>query len=172
MGPEKLVFFGKIKLDKLFPNIPNITQIQKLWEDFKYLHQLLQCENVSNNAAIKFGVDAKTWVRDFVKIYQTKHVTPYIHILSNHVSEFLQKYGNLVQYTQQGMEKLNDETTINFARSTNHNFHQLDALKQLMQKKNRLEYLQDAGNERKPLMHKCSICGETGHNKLTCKERQ
>ena len=51
---------------------------------------------------------------------------------------------------------------INFAHSTNHNFHQLDALKQLMQKKNRLEYLQDAGNERKPLMHKCSYVEKQG----------
>ena len=38
------------------------------------------------------------------------------------------------------MEKLNNETTINFARSTNHNFHNLGALKQLIQKKNRIEY--------------------------------
>ena len=91
-----------------------------------------------------------------------------MHIFANHVPEFLSKYGNLVMYTQQGMEKLNDETTINFARSTNYNFRNLDALKQLLQKKNRLEYLEDTGFERKPLMHKCSVCNETGHNKLTC----
>ena len=58
-----------------------------------------------------------------------------MHIFANHVPEFLSKYGNLVMYTQQGMEKLNDETTINFARSTNYNFRNLDALKQLLQKR-------------------------------------
>ena len=69
------------------------------------------------------------------------------------------------------MEKLNNDTTINFARSTNHNFHNLGALKQLIQKKNRIEYLQDTGNERKILTHKCSICKETGHNKWPCLNR-
>ena len=58
------------------------------------------------------------------------------------IPEFLKKYGNLVQFTQQGMEKLNDQTTINFARSTNHNYRNLDALKQLMDK-NRIEHLED-----------------------------
>ena len=42
-------------------------------------------------------------------------------------------------FTQQGMEKLNDQTTIDFAKSTNHNYHNLDALKQLMDKRNRIE---------------------------------
>ena len=168
MGPEKLVLFNKINLETLFPDIPNIKEMQKLWEEFKMLHRQLHCENISSDVASKFGKDAKQWVRNFLKIYQSKNVTPYMHIFANHVPEFLSKYGNLVMYTQQGMEKLNDETTINFARSTNYNFRNLDALKQLLQKKNRLEYLEDTGFERKPLMHKCSVCNETGHNKLTC----
>ena len=46
------------------------------------------------------------------------------------------------------MEKLNDQTTIDFARSTNHNFRNLDALKQLLVKKNRIEQLEDSGCER------------------------
>ena len=170
-GTGKNIFFGKINLVKEFPSIPNIANIQELWEEFKNLHKFLQNENISNLTARKFIADARNWVRSFTKIYLTKHVTPYIHILANHVPEFLEKYGNLVQFTQQGMEKLNDETTINFARSTNHNFHNLGALKQLIQKKNRIEYLQDTGNERKILTHKCSICKDTGHNKLRCPNR-
>ena len=119
---------------KEFPSIPNIANIQELWEEFKNLHKLLQNENISNLTAHKLKTDARNWVGSFTKIiYLTKHVTPYIHILANHVPEFLEKYGNLVQFIQQGMVKLNDETNINFARSTNHNFHNLGALKQLIQ---------------------------------------
>ena len=122
MGPEKLVLSNKINLETLFPDIQNIKGIHKLWKEFKELHRQLYCENISSNVASKFGKDAKQWVRDFLEIYQSKQVTPYMHIFPNHVPEFLSKYGNLVMYTQQGMEKLNDKTTINFARSTNHNF--------------------------------------------------
>ena len=53
----------------------------------------------------------KAWVRLFTSVYQTKDVTPYIHALGMHVSEFLHLYGNIVMFNQQGLEKLNDLTT-------------------------------------------------------------
>ena len=65
--------------------------------------------------------------------------------MAMHIPEFLLRYKSLVIFTQQGIEKLNDQTTIDFARSTNHNYHNLDALKQIMQKRNRIEYLHDSG---------------------------
>lgn len=45
-----------------------------------------------------------------------------------HVPEFLKYYGNLITFIQQGLEKLNDQMTVDFARSTNHNYRNLDAL--------------------------------------------
>ena len=168
VGPEKLVLFAKINIETMFPDVPKSAAIQQLWTDFKKLYKLLQSEKVSSETASKFGKDAKQWVIDFKQVYQSKNVTPYIHILAQHVPEFLKKYGNLVQFTQQGMEKLNDKTTVYFARSTNHNYHNLDALKQLLLKKNRLEHLEDSGHDRQPLAHKCSVCHEIGHNKLRC----
>ena len=39
------------------------------------------------------------------------------------------KYENLVIFIQQGIEKLNDQTTIDFTKNTNHNYHNLEALK-------------------------------------------
>ena len=95
-----------------------------------------------------------------------------MHALAMHIPEFLKTYGNLVQFTQQGMEKLNDQTTIDFARSTNHNFRNLDALKQLMEKQNRVEYLEDHGFQRTPRNLTCSHCREAGHNILTCPQRK
>ena len=51
-----------------------------------------------------------------------------------HVYEFLCNHSNLVQLTQQGMEKLNDRT-IDYARSTNHDHRSLEALQQLIEKR-------------------------------------
>lgn len=65
-------------------------------------------------------------------VYQSKNVTPYIHILAKHIPDFIQRYKNISQFTQQGLEKLNDQTTLDFARSTNHDYCSLAALTQLM----------------------------------------
>ena len=68
-----------------------------------------------------------------------------MHIMAMHGPEFLLKYKNLVTFTQQVMEKLNNQMTIDFAKSTNHKYHNLEALKQLIDKRNRFEYLQESG---------------------------
>ena len=54
-----------------------------------------------------FKSEAHKWVELFCSIYQTKHVTPYIHALAMHVHEFLNLYGSLSKFSQQGLEKLN-----------------------------------------------------------------
>lgn len=135
MGPEKLTFFEKVNLPTLLPQLPDVEKIQGLWRDFFHLYTRLQRKNFSKTEAECFGENAKQWVKDFTSIYQTRHVTPYIHVLAMHVSEFLCNHSNLVQFTQQGMEKLNDQTTIDYARSTNHNRRSLEALQQLIEKK-------------------------------------
>ena len=132
---------------------------------------VLHLECVSTEEAEKFCQDAKKWVMNFTNIYQSKNVTPYIHIMAMHIPEFLIRYKNLVIFTQQGMEKLNDQTTIDFAKSTNHNYHNLDALKQLMDKRNRIEYLQDSGFQQVQKQKICSVCKGKGHNSRICKKQ-
>lgn len=168
MGPEKHVLLDKINLPVLVPHLPNVDAIQGLWKSFQHLHKLLQSKSVSDADADRFGVHAKQWVTEFTAVYQTKNVTPYIHLMAMHVPEFLKKYKNLIQFTQQGMEKLNNQTSIDFARSINHNYRSLEALTQLMEKKNRIEYLEDHGFERQARQIYCSLCHKPGHNKRTC----
>ena len=91
--------------------------------------------------------------------------------MAMHIPEFLLRYKSLVIFTRQGIEKLNDQTTIDFARSTNHNYHNLDALKQIMQKRNRIEYLHDSRFIRVQKQKTCSECDSKGHNKRTCKKK-
>ena len=168
MGPEKLIFFEKIDLPALFPQLPSIEKTQALWRDFFHLHKRLQRTNFTKTEAVSFGENAKKWVIDFTSIYQTTHATPYIHVLAMHVSEFLCNHSNLVQFTQQGMEKLNDQTTIDYARSTNHDYRSLEALQQLIEKKNRIEYLEDHHLQRETRPIHCSLCHQVGHNRLSC----
>ena len=105
--------------------------------------------------------------RDFISVYHTDRVTPYIHAMMNHVSQFMKIHGSIVPFMQQGLEKLNDTITKNFFRATSH--HGEDALRQLMEKQNRLEYLCDGGAKKVKLFEiKCSNCTSTGHNRLTC----
>ena len=91
--------------------------------------------------------------------------------MAYHIPEYLQLHkGNIVQFTLQGLEKLNDISTKNFQRSSNHRDH--EALEQMLQKMNRVELLCDQGYERDIRQQKCSICNDTTHNKRTCPNRQ
>ena len=56
---------------------------------------------------------------NFLTLYHTKHITPYMHAFRWHVPEFIALYGAIAQFTQQGLEKMNDRTTKYFFRSTN-----------------------------------------------------
>ena len=53
------------------------------------------------------------------------------------------RYGNVSLFSQQRLEKLNDTTRRNYFRSTNH--RESEAMKQLMEKQNHLEHLEDEG---------------------------
>lgn len=75
-------------------------------------------------------------------------------------------YGTISSFTQQGLEKLNDKTTKDFFRSTNQ--RGMDALKQIVQKRNRIEYFEDLGSQRGTRSVTCGNCKLEGHNIKTC----
>jgi len=68
---------------------------------------------------------------------------------------------------QEGMEKLNNITTKHYQRGTNHKDQ--DALRQVLEKRNRTEDLGDSGFARKKRKVVCGVCGEVGHNRRSCK---
>ena len=102
-------------------------------------------------------------------MYQSKDVTQYIHCFGMHVSQLIELYRNIVTFTQRGLEKLNDTTTIYFQHSSNHREHQ--ALKQILEKRNCIEELELTGHKRTTRNLKCSVCGQIGHNKRTCSDK-
>jgi len=93
-------------------------------------------------------------------------VTPYIHLLTSHIPEFLEKYGTIAPFSQQGLEKLNDIITKDYFRGTNHR----NCLKQILCKLNHLEELNDEGYIHSKEKYTCKICKKQGHNSCTCKK--
>jgi len=63
-----------------------------------------------------------------------------------HVSEFLTLYGNIGIFTQQGLEKLNDITTIFYQHASNHK--EQESLLQVLEKRNRIEELEANGYQK------------------------
>ena len=96
-----------------------------------------------------------------------KNVTPYMHVLVAHLPKLMKDHGNIRMFSQQGLEKLNDDITKDYFKSTNHKSGE-DSLWQILFKLNRLEYLTDQECIRIKHSHVCSKCKEVGHNSRTC----
>ena len=139
-GPEKLKLFRNGNIGQVLPNHPKSGDISQLWSRFLSITNMLSS---SGPQVSKEHIQQKykSFLEKFLKLYQTKHVTPYMHSLVWHVPEFIELYGKISPFTQQGLEKLNDKTTKYFFRSTNQ--RELDSLKQIVLKRNRVEYLED-----------------------------
>ena len=114
--------------------LPNKEKLQALWVTFFDLMKEIDKKDCD---ADKIDVETKSWVSSFTSLYQKKDVTPYMHCFAMYTCEFVRLYGNIVTFTKQGLEKLNDVTTKQFQRSTNH--RGISALKQILEKRSRLE---------------------------------
>ena len=128
---------------------------------------LISDTNKEEGDADELSRKIKLWVKLFTTTYQSKDVTPYIHAFSMHVPEFIKLYGNIISFTQQGLEKLNDVSTKDFQRASNH--RNIESLRQMLQKRNRIETLEDSGHVRAKQLQTCSKCKSTGHNRRSCK---
>ena len=68
-----------------------------------------------------------------------------MHAFSQHIPEFLKLYGNVYYFNQQGLDKYNDQCSKDYFRSTNH--RNMEALRQMLLKKNSMQYLKIMGIE-------------------------
>ena len=81
----------------------------------------------------------------FTSIYPAKHVTPYMHAMMMHISQFMEIRGAILPFTQHGMEKYNDSMTKDYFRSSSHRGQ--ECLTQILEKQNRLEHLEHRGGK-------------------------
>jgi len=124
MGPDKK------KMLKDFP-VSNFIlgtcgkDIEKLWRDFYHLYMTLHKTCFSDQEIDQFEVDAQNWVRMFCRptqghmnsptqipgLYRKDDVTPYMHVFSKHISQFLhqlkEKNLSLQVFSTSSIEKKN-----------------------------------------------------------------
>ena len=149
-GPEKLKLFRHIDIPSLLPSVPQNTTLlmQNLWKKFLKINELLSARpaDVTEEVITKYETMSKEWGLEYLEVYQRKEVTPYIHVMICHVGEFMRIHGCLISFTQQRLEKYNDTMTKDYFRSSSHKGEQ--ALTQIMEKQNRLEYFSDSDVKR------------------------
>ena len=163
-GPEKLLLFRNINIPEMFPEVENGDAIQTLWKELLDIDQLLSTrpEDVTPHTSCEFGSCTKAFVDKLVKIFPAKFVTPYMHCMMMHVSEFVTLHGAIIPFTQQGLKKYNDLMTKDYFQSTTHQGE--ECLKQIMQKQNRIEHLENMGAKpQKKHEITCSNCKVQGH---------
>ena len=155
-----LVKFNQQELEKLnnnqtkdfyrSTNLRGTEAMVMLWDNFGTIYEQLLINDDDDHHISQLERDIKDWILLFISLYQTKHVTPYMHALLQHVPEIMSIHISLVKFNQQGLEKLNNNQTKDFYRSTN--LRGTEAMVMLLQKKNRLEDLEDTGyKDRKAL---------------------
>ena len=86
-GPEKIRLFRHIDIPAAFPDLQSKEKLQKLWKDF---FNLMVSVGSRSCDATDFEQSIKAWVKLFTSVYQTKDVTPYMHVFAMHVPQFLE----------------------------------------------------------------------------------
>lgn len=136
-GPQKIKLFSKFDLKNLFPEYEDSHKVDDLWRKFYYIYN-----SIKDNKLVHYEIETltKEWLNDFLKLYHRKHVTPYMHAFTFHLKEFVEIYGDINAFNQQGHEKLNDITTLQYFKSTNIKCKaRSNFLMQLIEKRNRSE---------------------------------
>nr|XP_054750436.1 LOW QUALITY PROTEIN: uncharacterized protein LOC129256207 [Lytechinus pictus] len=165
-GPEHRRIMENINFDTLIPDHPKLSGIKSLWTDFKVLMDSLN-QNMSDDQISDFEKAARKWVDLYgSNLFLSKDVTPYMHIFSNHLPEAMRLHGNVVDFCQQGLEKLNHLVTKWYFRSTNFS---KAALKQIIHKQFRINKLEGKCRRAPKFQMTCTACNKSGHNKRTCK---
>ena len=99
-GPEKLKLFKAIKIHDVLGQQAdqNTVKIQHLWDEMLALNQLYsrRPEELTVELIDEFAQRSREWGRSFIGVYHTASVTPYIHALMNHVSEFMKLHGGIL----------------------------------------------------------------------------
>ena len=88
----------------LVPHCSQNKDIQVIWAKFMDIIGDLKLDFTSEEGILELQRNIKSWFEHFLKVYQAKDVTPYMHALYYHVPEFLSLYQNIAYYTKQGLK--------------------------------------------------------------------
>lgn len=98
------------------------------------------------------------WYESLISVCTPKIATPYMHLFVVHSANLIERFGSINIFNAQGLEKLNDMTTTEYYRGTNHR-NGVESLSQIMRRSKRRLYRAHKGIKlpRKP--KKCGKCG-------------
>ncbi len=102
MGPDKKKLLQYFPISEFVSGVCGVA-IENLWHEFHRLYKILRKPSHTKEEILKFEKDAKNWVRTFCRstigqmnsatvipgLYRKEDVTPYMHMLTMHVSYFM-----------------------------------------------------------------------------------
>ncbi len=134
---EKWPLCEKIDVIALLGDSPKAHCIQKLFNYLSWHNQMLRKRSLWTDEEIElFDAEAKDFMSVFLSIFLTRHVTPYMHLYANHISELLYRHRTLYSFLQEPIELNNHVNLSDFHWCTSKRTH--GAMKQLVQKRCRL----------------------------------
>ena len=157
MGPDKLKILREFDLAAVFQSTTRATQIHALWDQFNELYLLIQNKRTTSEV---FRYKAQAWLEAFLApsighpnrsgfirgMYRDQDITPYIHVLVNHVAEFLEihhEFG-LSAFSCSAVEKKNHLQVCLYFQSTlkdgRHENSQKSAILEMLEYENRQLY--------------------------------
>ncbi|CAF1363506.1 unnamed protein product, partial [Didymodactylos carnosus] len=124
-------FFRDIPLSRVLYNKPQQTlDIMQLIQNFYQLLSLYSERNSNQDYFVHLKQASIMRVKQFARIFGYSYVTPYVHVLCDHMSEFQEKDEDdeLSCFNLQGAEKYNDLSTADYFRSTNKHHNSLEQM--------------------------------------------
>jgi hypothetical protein len=112
-----------------------------VWKDFYKILNIVK-ENKDVVKSEEIASMTANWLKNYLNFHFEKTVTPYIHVFCNHLHEFINVHGDVNVFNLEGLEKLNDISTIEFFRSSNRWLERKsNFLIQIIKRRSRLEIL-------------------------------
>jgi hypothetical protein len=139
IGDEKRRLFSNINLKEMYKvsEVSKIDQIDELWRTFYNIWVSIKDKAYASYLDIKS--QCIKWHDLFLKLFHSDKLTPYLHVFTFHVWEMIKVHGDISRFTMQGLEKLNDFTTMDYFGATNK--HHDAYLVQLIKKRNRMDMM-------------------------------
>ena len=135
VGPEKHRLFENFNLTQIIPGHEKFDSVVQLWKEFYSIMQDVKQVKLEPRQVKKRTND---WLILYMSIYNKVTITPYMHAFVAHLHEFVHLYKDINIFNCQGIEKLNDMSTLQFFKGTN---KKETAFHQMIKKRNRIEYL-------------------------------
>jgi hypothetical protein len=150
-GKEKRRIFNNIDFVNTFPDLfendddekKKLKKYEQVWKKFNEIILFIKKNREKSNAG-KIKSMTENWLKIFLDFHFADDITPYIHVLCNHMHEFVEENGNVNVYNVEGLEKLNDISTMEFFKSTNKWIDRGSSfIKQMMQRRARLDFIEN-----------------------------